>query len=90
MTLTEFADILGVDIEITRFANQNERWIARFKRVETKVHRSDSVMTGTYGNADSPYSAMEDYVQKIRGKWLVIDAMGENRREFGVPGNLTI
>ena len=45
-------------------------------------------MIGEYGNAGDPERALSDYAKRIRGKTLVFDAHGNNRREFGVPMSL--
>ena len=87
MRLTELADLLDLDIWITRQANSNGRYIAGFAdSVEFKLHKHDSVRRGCAGHGDSFQSALQDLRATIQGKWLVIDAADESkRREFGVP-----
>jgi hypothetical protein len=43
-----------------------------------------------YGVGDSFNDALIDYVETIRGMWLVIDASGNNRQEFSISDNLFI
>jgi hypothetical protein len=81
MTIYEFADIINRDIEVKRFANQKDRWIAKFSSCDIK---GDSVLIGAYGDAKSPIGAIQDYVRQIRNKTLVFDAMGK-RQEYNVP-----
>ena len=91
MTIGELSDIIGCDLIIKRHANQNGRYTAEFERTEVKNYKESSVMVRFYGNGGTPEEAVSDYVEKIRGKWLVINAMDEEkRREFGVPHTLTV
>lgn len=86
MTIYEFADIIGKDLELTRFNNQSERWVCSFRDSVTKVEPADATATGTYGDAKSPIGAVQDYTAKIRGKILVFRAMHPTeRQEFNVP-----
>lgn len=88
LDIFDFADIICVDIKITRYANQNNRWTAKFERTEI---RDNGVLRGVYGNGTSPRTAIEDYIKKIKGKLLVANAMSKtHRKEFGVPDNLYI
>ena len=90
MTIEELADILGVDLIIRRYANQNNRYIAQFERTEVKQCKTDKILNSEYGSAKTPQEAIEDYAKRICGKWLIINAYGENRKEFGVPITLVI
>jgi len=86
MTLAEYADIIRCDIIITRYHNQNDRYTVQFEGSEIK---EGEFLSGIYGNADTIAGAIEDYVDKIKGKLLVIGAYTESRREYGVPNTLT-
>ena len=88
LDIFDFADIIRVDIKVTRHANQNGRWTAEFERTEVK---DGCVLRGVYGDGTSPRTAIEDYIKKIKGKLLVTNAMSKtHRKEFGVPDNLYI
>ncbi len=87
MTIEEFADIIGTDLIIRRYSNQDNRYMAQFEDAETKENENDPYLTGGYGNGNSAGFAIRDYVEKIRGKLLVINAYGK-RREFRVPKTL--
>lgn len=86
MTIEELGDLMQCDLILTRYAAQNNRWCCQFEHAEVK---EGCGLLGTHGNAKTPYGAIADYVKKIRGRVIVINAMGDNRREFGVPSTLT-
>lgn len=89
MTIGELSDIIGCNLIIERYANQDSRYVAEFESTRVVEDKRDSVMAGLYGNGGTPEEAVRDYVEKIRGKWLIIHAMDEERRkEFGVPHTL--
>jgi hypothetical protein len=90
MSIGELSDLLDIQIEMTRYPNQSNRWTAKFKSCETKDKKSDPVLTGTYGNGFSPSEALSDYAYAIRGKVLIIDSYTERRREFVVPEKITV
>lgn len=85
MTIEEYADALNLELEIRRYPNQFNRYIASFKGCETKDEPESSVLSSTYGQGYGPLSAIDDYASKIKGKVLVINAMGGDRREYLVP-----
>lgn len=89
MTIEELADILGVNLVIRRYANQNNRYTAEFERTEIKIQKESVFFYGEHGTGKTPQEAISDYAKKIRGKWLVINAYSNNRKEFGVPRTLT-
>jgi hypothetical protein len=89
MNIEEYADALNLQLEITRYANQGNRYSARFDGCETKDGPEDGCLTSTYGNGYSAFTAVEDYVKKIKGKILVVSAMGPDRRQYLVPKTLT-
>lgn len=89
MNIEEYADALNLDLVIQRYPNQSNRYSARFDRCETKESADSSCLEGTYGNGRSPQGAVEDYIDKIRGRVLVVDAMmGNDRRQYVVPKEL--
>ena len=89
MKLTEYADIINCGLEITYHENQNTRWSATFKDSETLERFGGHILSSTYGNGNSPDTALIDYIHKITGKVLVINAFRKDkRREFKVPESL--
>jgi len=88
MTLLELSDILNVDIVIRRYANQNGRYMARFDKAEVKENEGSVGLLGEFGNGKTAIGAMNNYASRISGKWLVIGALSDNRREFGVPASM--
>lgn len=88
MTLTEFADVIGRNIIIKYYANQN-RYAVSFEHSDTLRYKGDCIITGPFGNGVSVQEAMQDYVDDIKGKILVLDAL-TNRREYNIPNTLTI
>ncbi len=85
MTLEELGDIAGVNLIITRYANQENRYTADFEHTEIKENQDSGILRSTYGNGKTPKCAMSDYAGKISNKWLVINAYSDNRKEFGIP-----
>jgi hypothetical protein len=86
MNIEEYADALNLQLEITRYPNQSNRYTARFANCETKDDADSGCLTSAYGNGHCPGSAIDDYLDKIRGRVLVVDAMSpDNRRQYVVP-----
>jgi len=90
VSIYTLADLLDANIELMRYANQDNRWAAQFENCVTKDKKSDSVVTGTYGNGKTPEDAIKNYAASIAGKVLVFDAFGSDRKEFVAPASLTI
>jgi len=89
MNIEEYADVLNLELEIRRYPNQNGRYTAKFAKCETKDSPTDGILCGSYGNGRSPSDAINDYLNKIRGKLLVVDAMSAERRSYVVPKELS-
>lgn len=87
MKVTEYCDILNLQIRLTYYPNQNGRWCATFENCEIKEHES-SGMLSEHGNGKTPADAIANYVSLIRGKRLVVSAMSEERREYNIPAGL--
>ena len=85
MKLTEYCDALNVELRITYYPVQAGRWTAAIDGAEIKDKPDSGVLASTYGNGKSPELAAIDYVQKITGKIIVLNAMSYRRREFTVP-----
>ena len=91
ISITDYADIINCEIIVTYYHNQNNRWSARFEHAEIKESKSSGVLISEFGNGKTPKIALENYITSIKGKVLVLDATGgDKRREFVVPSNLTM
>lgn len=73
MDVFDYADAMGLEIRVTRYSNQNERWSAQFEGVYTATSPDAGVKTGEYGNGNSAIDAIRDYVRKIVGKCLIFN-----------------
>lgn len=60
-------------------------WRAEIKGAELK---RGGMLIGRSGEGETPQKAIEDYVFAIKGETIVIDAYGENRKEFKIPSNI--
>lgn len=87
MKINEFADVIGADLIIRRYANQNNRFTCSFEDSEVM---DGNLLRGTYGNGDSIDFAISDYTRQIRGKTIVFNAMRDNRKEYQVPQSLSV
>ena len=83
MKLQDLLDLLDLDLLVTRYANQKGRFSASFRNTDVK---EGIMLCGAYGDGKDYHSAVEDYLKKIRGRRIVINAGDkERRREFTVP-----
>ncbi len=82
MDIEQYADIIGSDIVITRYANQDGRYTASFENCEIM---DGGLLLGEYGNSYTALGAINDYTGKISKKRIVFNAMKENRVEYNVP-----
>ena len=86
MNIADYCDALSLELRVLRYPNQDGRWCARFEYCETKDTPGSGMLASTYGDGKTPEAAISDYVDKIRGKILVVDAMSSLlRREYAVP-----
>jgi len=85
MNIYEFADVIDKEIVIRRYSNQNNRFMAKFEHSETKKNKSDCILSGSYGNGNSPEEALSNYMKEIQGKVLIFNAMSDKRQEYVVP-----
>ena len=89
MKITEYADALGFEIIIRYYPNQSNRWSAQFDNCETKDSKESCTICGTTGNGKTPDEAIRDYVESIRGKYLVFHALNlSKRREYEFPDSI--
>jgi hypothetical protein len=91
LTLEQFQFVHRLTLEIQRrdgdFRGTDSEYYAHFKNgvcglVEVK---GNGVLIGESGNGRTEKQAIRDYVRRIVGETLVIDAMSGNRREIKVP-----
>ena len=82
MNIYELADILNVQLIVTRYANQESRFSAKFEQCETK---DGGCLCSEYGNGKTATEAINKYSDAIAGKLLVFNAMTDKRREFVAP-----
>lgn len=61
------------------------RYYAEFEHAEVKI---GSCLHGYYGNGWTPEEAISDYVDRIQGHTLVINATSKDRKEIFVPTKL--
>jgi hypothetical protein len=87
MTIYELADLLSVELIVTRYQNQDGRWSAHFERCEVA---EGSCLVSAYGDGKTPEEAIQNYCQKIAGQRLVFNAMNKYRREFVAPKGLEL
>lgn len=87
MKLSEYCDAINMQINVRRYSNQNERWVAGFEHCEIK---EGGCLTSSYGSGHSCDGAIEDYIRKISGKRIVLNAYSDLRREFTVPMGLEL
>ena len=85
MTIEELSGVINMRIDIANRPNWGDAdglWYASFKGAEVK---GDGVLIGCSGNGATPQKALQAYVDEIRGKTLVFNAMSENRIEVQIP-----
>jgi len=86
MRLEQFADIIGVNLEITYYANQDGRFCTQL--ANTAV-REGAVNRYTFGNGKTYEESAREYAREIQGTTIVVDAYSESRRkEYNVPKDL--
>ena len=86
MTLKELATLLGIQIEIL-YPDINGRWYVHLKNAEIMER---GCLCSATGRGNSPEEAMVDYVSRIAGTRVAIDAFSNKRREFSVPGGIVV
>lgn len=82
MTLQELATVMNSQIVIR--SRDDGTWYASIENCEVK---GDGVLISAFGNGRNPETALNDYVDQIRGKTLVVNASFD-RKEFKVPTTL--
>jgi hypothetical protein len=82
MNIYEFADKINKELIITRYAQQDGRFVADFEYGEIKDR---GMLASLHGEGQSPLEALNDYTAQISGKTLVFDAYSDDRCEHLVP-----
>lgn len=80
MNIYEFSDLIGTDLNITYHSNQN-RFTVNLDNTEIK---NGIFLTYLYGNGTTIQIAINDYLEKIIKKKIVVNA-NTNRMEYNVP-----
>lgn len=84
MSILDYADVLNVNIVTMYYPNQNTRFCAHFEYAE--IRTGSAGLLSEHGNGETPQAAINDYLNKIKGKLLILNAMSKDlRREFTVP-----
>lgn len=87
LSIYALCDLIETDILISRYANQNGRWIAKLDGWQ--IRENESIVSGFFGSGDSPQKAIECLVAEMRGKKIETKNR-ENRRSFKIPETLTV
>ena len=89
MTLTEYAEVIGRNIEIRyiprihselQYANIGlgiNRFVTDFENAEIG---EDGILRGAFGTGVTPEQSMADYARQISGKRLIFNAYDDKRR----------
>lgn len=80
MNVKDFFLAINVEIDITVMTDGI--YHAKGRSCETK---DDCILKTEYGSGSTRKKALDDYAIKLSGKRLVVNAMGNNRREYDVP-----
>jgi len=86
-TVDAFAVKHDLTMKVVERENNNQpRFYAEFEHAEVKLGRC---LQGYYGNGGSPAEAISDYIDRIQGHLLVVNATdADKRREIRVPSKL--
>ena len=88
MTIYDIADLMQIRliVEYSPFYDGPNKWGCRFESCETKPDSSSSILSSGSGWGPTPQEAINDYQEKIKGKWMVHKASDEKyRKEFQLP-----
>lgn len=84
MKLSEFTGFFRLKLSVDHVPGGRVR--VYFQNAEIKKR---SILTAVRGDGFSREEAVDDYVRKIRGRLLVINAYKKTRREIIVPKDLS-
>ena len=85
INIYDFADIIGRNLIITYYSNQERRFTAKFEYGEIIEKGREHGLRSTYGDANSPINSLKNYCVRISGQKIVFDAFNEKRKEFNIP-----
>jgi hypothetical protein len=85
MNFYDWLDTLNLELEITRYPNQENRFCASIKEAEFKDYLGDGLLQSLYGDGTEPSTAIVMFSKRIEGKVLVLDKRGKDRITFTVP-----
>lgn len=77
MTLSQFADLHGLEMEIVEHVDHKERWSAAFRHVSIV---EGYVCVGACGRGDDPAKAIAEYVSRIIGQTIKFWYNGEDKK----------
>jgi hypothetical protein len=84
----DFCDRHGIELVVKERARDRgklKRWYASTPPGLSLETQNGGILTGTYGDGDTPEEAVDDFARNIRGKRLVKNAYKDDRREFCAP-----
>lgn len=94
ITIYDYADVMGFDLELIRHPNQKGRWTAKFRGVGTCEGPGSGVYCATYGNGCCPEDAIAAYASQVQGRWLHVSAYigggGDKSRTIRCPDELGV
>lgn len=88
MTIKELCEIANTELVI-RYPSRDGRYYASIDNAELKNTPDDPILQSCYGHGDTADNAICEMINSMRGKTLVVRAMGVNRITFKVPETLT-
>ena len=86
MTLKELGIIARTSLKFSE--DVKGRQMCEFENSEIKDTSFSGVIGSRVGRGSTKAIARADYVRNLRGRILVIDARGRDRREFVIPETL--
>ncbi len=91
MKVTDYVDIINCNINVTYYHNKNNQWWAGFENAEVLEYEGSVILKSGHGSGPTPEAALKEYIDGIRGKILVLNVTGgDKRREFKVPHSLKV
>lgn len=86
MKLIELAQVLEVDIQITK-SSHSPRWVASIPRGEIMV---DGCLLSALGSGATPAEALVELALALQGTRIAVGAYTPDRSEYLVPDNLEV
>lgn len=91
MTIHELADLFRIQLKICRrpnFTDTKMEWYSHLENVEVK---DGAILIGVFGNGATIAEAVGDYVSRLQGKTVVVNAYSDDlRTTFTIPKQLTV